>query len=148
MKKISVTILCLVTLLAAVCTAPDAEASGFLGDYCWTAQQTGATVTALLKLGLFDLGGNHVIFGGTLKFDNGFLVPYQGNMEVIAGAYVGTLVNAGGLGTRVFNQNVTFILDHASMNGIYEGVGEFFDTATSVASTLRDTGTLTKTDCP
>lgn len=144
MKKINIMIIGL--LFAVTVMASTVEASEYIGEYCWNVTPQGTTVTGLLRMGVFHFAAEHYMMSGTLTA-GAAIIPYRGNMELINGSYVGSLINAGISQAVIFNQNAAFQLN-TSFNGTYKGISNFYDTSANQVASTVDQGTFTKVICP
>jgi len=110
----------MVAVACATCDAFD-----YLGDYCFPYTCTGG-VSGTLKLGLFDLGGNHYMVSGlaiqsTPTFGQ---VVVHGNGELIGGSLQFTLTQAASVGTSAATAVSHFVINLSSpvLAGTLKGI--------------------------
>ena len=114
-----------VALLMVVTTCVTSDAFDYLGDYCFPYTCTGG-VSGTLKLGLFDLGGNHYMVSGlaiqsTPTFGQ---VVVHGNGELIGGSLQFTLTQAASVGTSAATAVSHFVINLSSpvLAGTLKGI--------------------------
>ena len=153
MKKITLFIIIASLSLGSVCfmSLPSAEASDYLGDYCWTVNNFTVGQTFLFKLGISNMGGGHFQLSGVFIV-NGKQIITNGNAELINANQIAFQLYYSGVGQDVVNGMFNLTLDSASLNGTF-GSSEMH-IAMSVGSSggtpkvYANSGTVTLIQCP
>lgn len=124
-----------------------AEASEYLGEFCWQINQSDNR-TAVIKVGLFHLGGGHGSISGKVIAGTGGEVNVHGNAEILGDNKVHlTLVDSFFTGNGTGGEIVNIVLDD-SLNGSYTTMQLWVDTTGSDNRIKPYTGTMTFISCP
>ncbi len=88
----------------------------YLGEFCWLAEQTGGEdpdPPLLLRLGMFYMGGTHIVVSGTLLEEGEQPFAVTGNLEILAGRLEGTLTGlaTGAMGRMTLTMKIRIDLD-------------------------------------
>ena len=123
MKKV---ILVLVSVLFVFCLVswfalPNAEASDFLGDFCWKGSFGGKN--AILKLGVSDMGGGHFQLNGVVTLPNSHEAALIGNAEFLSGNRIDAVLIYSGRGTNyVVTGTINLSLYPSTLNGTFNSI--------------------------
>lgn len=121
-----------------------AEASAFLGDFCWQASSTMTPKSVLLRIGVAEMGGGHfALYGKVFQGNN---TAMHGNAEIDGSNVLITLVESGDInsfwpGTEALLWNA--VLNLATLNGTYSSLEVI-----PQQNVVEDEGTMTLITCP
>lgn len=145
MKTLSLLVKRLLLGLAfiGVVGASAAEASVFLGNFCWTS-----SFGDVIQLGVTDMGGGQFLLLGRSTFGSQ-VDAVNGNAEVVGSQVLMTVSFSGADATESWSGTARVVLNLATLNGTIEAMG--LDHEMSIPDsvfTFYDAGTVTPTACP
>jgi hypothetical protein len=127
-----------------------AEASDYLGAFCWNVS-VGGQIEKNMKLAVTNMGGGHYILNGTITdiSDTTVVSTAHGNAELVGNKVIGTLnassADQGWVSISTWNLN----MDMPSLNGIINAIGQDYSKGKGAFEPLDHTeGALTSIPCP
>lgn len=144
-----VSIFCLTGLLSST-----AEASDFLGDFCWqfSLQQLmppSNPSSGIIKLGVSDMGGGHYLLSGKATVTaTGEEIILSGNAELFSDNKIHTsLRTSANDNNSAWSETYNVVLD-SSLNGIMKGFGSGASKSSIWSQEYYMEGAMTFITCP
>jgi hypothetical protein len=138
-----VSIFCLVGLLSS-----PAEASDYLGDFCWTIAFLDGVPSGIAKASVSYIGGGHYLLSGKITADDGKVYIGHSNAEVEGNSILISVNGSGQSAEDMESGTVHVVLETATLNGTWESMGHDVNYSDHSIDIEHETGSLTFIPCP
>jgi hypothetical protein len=124
----------------------DAEASQYLGEFCWSVDD-GSGDGPILKIGVFDMGGSHYQLLGTAKTSDDGTYVVHGNAEIIESVIHASIIMADGNNNAMSTLHSLGVINPSTLNGTYNMLHTGAAGWTDQTEIRFSTGTMTSVSC-
>ncbi len=125
----------------------NAEASNYLGEFCWQVSSNG-NAWGTVRLGVTDMGGNQYLTIGRIDHYDGNIQIINGNAEAKGNDIMVTLNHSSKNSSTMMSGIDQVVLDMNTLNGTFDIIMTVYNYSNKSTSNSFLTGALTYIPCP